>query len=81
MAMPKAASHLDDFSPRGQHDVGRARQVAAMHSEPVSHAVQQSPHEQFRGRVFASHSREVAAPGGRDIIESGADKGRLGHCA
>lgn len=45
--VPEAAVHLDRGAVPGQHDVGRAGEVAAVQAEAVAHGMQQATHEQL----------------------------------
>ena len=50
----------DRLAQTWKDQVRLARQVLAMQTEPIAHAVRQTPHRQFRAGVFAFHGLHCA---------------------
>lgn len=60
--MPKASMNEDDLAPRGEDEVGRSRQVAAMQTEAIAERMGQTADAHFRFRVLAANACHERAP-------------------
>ena len=50
--MPEAAMNEYGHLARGQHDIGRARQISAMQAEAKAKTVERPPHDYLRVAVL-----------------------------
>jgi len=70
MAMPEAPMNEHDLSPRREHDVGAARQIATMEPEAISKPMQGAAQGEFRLRVLLADPRHYVRAAFRSYVVS-----------